>query len=83
MGPRRTTATPGKGWSEVCIDDRDFIYGLASQINMEEAVERSRHTVAVLTKTWVDSRMVSIRISGSGAWEDPSRTFAEVDPFTA
>jgi hypothetical protein len=40
---------------KVCIDYRDFKYGLASQINMEEAAKNSRHTIAVLTQKWVDS----------------------------
>src|SRR5215475_266283 len=40
---------------KVCIDYRDFKYGLAIQINMEEAAKNSRHTIAVLTQNWVDS----------------------------
>ncbi len=40
---------------KVCIDYRDFKYGLASQINMEEAAKDSRHTIAVLTQNWVNS----------------------------
>ena len=40
---------------KVCIDDHDFLYGRASQLNMEEAAKNSRHTIAVVTQNWVDS----------------------------
>ena len=39
----------------VCIDSRDFDIGLASIVNMERAVERSRRTLLVLTPNWVAS----------------------------
>jgi hypothetical protein len=39
----------------VCIDYRDFEPGLPSLVNMENAVERSRKTLIVLTPTWVES----------------------------
>lgn len=40
---------------KVCIDDRDFLYGRASQLNMEEAAKNSRHTLAVVTQNWLSS----------------------------
>ena len=38
----------------VCIDLRDFEPGLPSLVNMENAVDRSRKTLIVLTPAWVD-----------------------------
>ncbi len=40
---------------QVCIDYRDFDAGTPSIVNMENAVETSRHTVTVLTPHWVQS----------------------------
>ncbi|HUW12775.1 MAG TPA: toll/interleukin-1 receptor domain-containing protein [Anaerolineae bacterium] len=40
----------------VCIDFRDFELGVASLVNMENAVERSRKTLIVLTPEWVESK---------------------------
>ena len=40
----------------VCIDFRDFEPGLPSLVNMENAVERSRKTLIVLTPAWVESQ---------------------------
>jgi hypothetical protein len=39
----------------VCIDFRDFQPGMASLVNMENAVERSRKTLIILTPAWVES----------------------------
>lgn len=39
----------------ICIDFRDFEPGLPSLVNMENAVERSRKTLIVLTPEWVAS----------------------------
>jgi len=39
----------------VCIDFRDFEPGLPGLVNMENAVERSRKTLIVLTADWVES----------------------------
>jgi hypothetical protein len=36
----------------VCIGDRDFAIGLPKLINMENAVERSRKTLLILTPNW-------------------------------
>jgi hypothetical protein len=44
----------------VCIDDRDFKYGVASQINMEDGIEQSRHVVAVLTPNWGNKQLDSV-----------------------
>ncbi len=38
-----------------CIDYRDFEIGLPSLVNMENAVERSRKTLLVLTPNWLES----------------------------
>ena len=40
----------------VCIDSRDFAVGVPSLVNMERAVDRSRHTLLVLTPAWVESQ---------------------------
>lgn len=40
----------------VCIDFRDFPAGHAALSNMEDAVQRSRHTLLVLTPSWVASQ---------------------------
>jgi len=39
----------------VCIADRDFAPGVARLINIENAVERSRKTLIVLTPAWIES----------------------------
>jgi TIR domain-containing protein/NACHT domain-containing protein len=39
----------------VCLDRRDFDVGVPSLVNMERAVDHSRHTLLVLTPAWVDS----------------------------
>ena len=39
----------------VCIDYRDFDAGKPSIVNMEDAVDESRHTVLVLTPNWTGS----------------------------
>ena len=43
----------------VCIDFRDFEPGVPSLVNMENAVERSRKTLIVLTPDWVESEWTS------------------------
>lgn len=39
----------------VCIDNRDFKIGVPLLTNMEAAVERSRHTLIVMTPAWLQS----------------------------
>jgi hypothetical protein len=39
----------------VCIDDRDFLIGAPKLVNIERAVDDSRHTLIVLTPEWVQS----------------------------
>jgi hypothetical protein len=39
----------------VCIDDRNFEYGVPTLINIERAVDRSRFTLVVLSPTWIES----------------------------
>ncbi len=43
----------------VCIDFRDFDIGVPSLVNIEQAVERSRKTLLVLTPSWVKSEWTS------------------------
>jgi hypothetical protein len=43
----------------VCIDVRDFPVGLPVLINMEQAVERSRRTLLVLTPDWAAGEWTS------------------------
>ncbi|HMN26677.1 MAG TPA: TIR domain-containing protein [Caldilineaceae bacterium] len=40
---------------KVIIDERDFAIGVPSLVNMQRAVEQSRHTLVVLTPNWVQS----------------------------
>jgi hypothetical protein len=44
-----------KAGLKVIIDSRDFEVGVASIVNMERAVDNSRHTLVVLTPAWVNS----------------------------
>jgi hypothetical protein len=37
----------------VCIDERDFLIGLPRLVNIERAVDASRHTLIVLTPNWI------------------------------
>lgn len=39
----------------VCIDTRDFEVGVPSLVNMENAVDKSRRTLLVLTPNWLSS----------------------------
>lgn len=51
-----------------CIDQRDFEIGTPSLVNMERAVDRSRHTILVLTPAWVESEWADFEslIGGTG-----------------
>jgi len=55
----------------VCIDSRDFEIGVPSLTNMENAVERSRKTLLVLTPNWVKSEWTKFE-SLMTQTEDPS-----------
>jgi len=44
-----------KAGLRVCMDSRDFDLGVPAVVNMERAVDRSRHTLLVLTPAWVAS----------------------------
>jgi len=52
----------------VCIDTRDFEIGTPSLVNMERAVDRSRHTLLVLTPAWVESEWTDFEslLGGTG-----------------
>jgi hypothetical protein len=45
----------------VCIDFRDFELGVPSLANMENAVDRSRKTLLVLTPNWVASQWAAFK----------------------
>lgn len=55
----------------VCVDFRDFKIGVPSLINMENAVERSRKTLLVLTPNWVKSEWTKFE-SLLSQTDDPS-----------
>jgi hypothetical protein len=55
----------------VCIDTRDFEIGTPSLVNMESAVDRSRHTLLVLTPAWVESEWTDFE-SLLGGTSDPA-----------
>jgi hypothetical protein len=52
----------------VCIDRRDFEIGTPSLVNMERAVDNSRHTLLVLTPAWVESEWTDFEslLGGTG-----------------
>src|SRR5262245_57889517 len=39
----------------ICIDHRDFEVGKPTLVNIEHAVEQSRHTILVLSPAWLNS----------------------------
>ena len=55
----------------VCIDTRDFEIGTPSLVNMESAVDRSRHTLLVLTAAWVESEWTDFESLLGGAGTPP------------
>lgn len=46
----------------VCIDFRDFDVGVPSLVNLERAVDNSRHTLLVLTPNWVQSEWTDFEV---------------------
>jgi formylglycine-generating enzyme required for sulfatase activity len=56
---------------QVCIDRRDFEIGTPALVNMERAVDRSRHTLLVLTPAWVKSEYCHFE-SMLGGTSDPA-----------
>ena len=52
----------------VCIDTRDFEIGTPSLVNMERAVDNSRHVLLVLTPAWVESEWTDFEslLGGTG-----------------
>jgi hypothetical protein len=57
----------------VCIDDRDFEIGVPSLINMERAVDSSRHTLIVLTQAWVGSEWTEFESLLAGTADPAAR----------
>jgi hypothetical protein len=45
----------------VCIDDDNFEIGVPRLINIERAVDRSRHTLVVLTPAWLSDKWTSFQ----------------------
>jgi hypothetical protein len=60
-----------KAGLSVLIDYRDFEVGVPSQVNMDRAVEKSRHTLLVLTPAWVQSAWTEFESLMAGA-PDPT-----------
>lgn len=52
----------------VSIDTRDFEIGTPSLVNMERAVDQSRHTLLVLTPAWIESEWTDFEslLGGTG-----------------
>jgi hypothetical protein len=59
---------------KVCIDDRDFEIGIPSLVNMERAVDNSRHTLAVLTPEWIQSQWTEFESLLVGTADPAGRT---------
>ena len=57
----------------VCIDDRDFEIGVPSLINMERAVDNSRHTLVVLTPAWIESQWTEFESLLAGTTDPAGR----------
>ena len=57
----------------VCTDRESFAIGVPALVNMENAVAASRHTLLVLTKTWVTSRWTQYEALLAQT-EDPAAT---------
>ncbi len=57
----------------VCIDGRDFEIGVPSLVNMERAVDNSRHTLLVLTPDWVDSEWAEFESLLAGSADPAGR----------
>ena len=69
-----------KAGLKVCIDDRDFEYGVPSLINMERAVDNSRRTLIVLTPNWVSSAWTDFE-SLLVATQDPAARHGRLLPL--
>jgi predicted nucleotide-binding protein len=64
----------------VCIDERDFAIGVPSLINMEQAVDNSRHTLIVLTPDWVASEWTEFESLLAGT-SDPAGRRRKIIPL--
>lgn len=62
----------GAGLS-VCIDRRDFEIGTPLLVNMERSVDRSRHTLLILTPAWVESEWTDFESLLSGTCDPAGR----------
>ncbi len=53
---------------KVCIDECDFEVGTPSLVNMERAVDNSRHTLLVLTPAWIEGEWTEFEslLAGTG-----------------
>lgn len=65
----------------VCIDYRDFEIGVPSLVNMERAVDDSRHTLVVLTPNWVESEWTEFESLLAGT-ADPAGRRRKLFPLT-
>jgi hypothetical protein len=58
---------------KVLIDYRDFEIGIPSVVNMERAVDRSRHTLLVLTPSWLASEWTDFESLLAGTSDPAAR----------
>src|SRR5438067_6952288 len=57
----------------VCIDFRDFEFGVPSLKNIERAVDSSRFTLTVLTPSWVESEWTELESLLAGTADPAGR----------
>ena len=58
---------------KVCIDERDFEFGVPALVNMERAVDHSRHTLLVLTPRWASSEWTDFEVLLAGTGDPVGR----------
>ncbi len=58
---------------KVCIDERDFELGVPALVNMERAVDHSRHTLLVLTPRWASSEWTDFEVLLAGTGDPVGR----------
>lgn len=58
---------------KVCVDDRDFKIGPPSLINIERAVDNSRHTLLVLSPAWIQSEWTEFESLLAGTLDPAGR----------
>jgi hypothetical protein len=56
---------------KVVIEPRDFQVGLPKLVNIEQAVDRCRHTLIVMTPNWLNSARSNLRPGRAAQAADP------------